>query len=179
MKSVQKLTLIILLLITASCREKVQLITPDVGVPQEYMNTHIKLTAPYGTNSFHLNDPISIFMETQLDKAIIFPNDLGMRVFLRSDESWIELQEIPTINSDGTMNETDIGLVPTFYSEGPQYLFPKGVMPDTIVAEPYPFFPKTIKSAYVRIVFVGHIYENRQATEQTVGAYIDISLSKR
>jgi hypothetical protein len=133
---------------------------PEIGVPSGYINTIVKVDAPKGYNDFKLNKPFAIEVTSISNDQIIFQSDLGARLFYLNDNQWVETTNLNGIYPDGTL------------------IFPKSrSYPDnTAGTTVFPNLPKTKQAVTVRVVVIGNIYKDGQATDQKTAAYVDVTL---
>jgi hypothetical protein len=104
----------------------------------------------------HKNDErFELVVRNLSNKAIIFPNDYGLRIFVLKDGTWNPVQN----NFDYADYEN---ILPVHED------FPPGL---AVVA--YPDIPGLREPTIIRIIMIGHA-ENNEA--DVVGGYIDITL---
>lgn len=138
-------------------------------VPINDMNTSMTMeySSDYTTNGLKIDSMIVLSVENQSQEAIILPHDNGTRLFVYSEEkaNWAEVQNRVTY---ATSVET--------------LLAPHGIFDPatnaiwTNIVYIIPDVPNEGKPVFVRVVVVGHIYQNGSATDKQVGAYTDIEL---
>jgi hypothetical protein len=134
--------------------------TPPVDVPAEALNTDIRVFALDGWNTFRIDDPLTLSVEVMGDDEIVFPPDFGVKMFLYDAGDWVEIEGVATE-----------------YSGGAFVLSPSNGNPllvgDTTV---FPILPDPDKPATLRIFVTGHFYRHGKATDERVGAYVDLVL---
>jgi hypothetical protein len=133
---------------------------PEIGIPEEEFNTKVRLSAPAGWNTFKTDDEIVLTVEVVSTNPVIFPNDYGARLFLWNNGQWLEIDD-EMINPEG-----EIIVSPA--NNDPRKLGAAGV---------YPVLPDPNKPAWVRIILIGNVYRNNEATDERVAAYIDVHLT--
>ena len=134
---------------------------PDVGVPPESLNTDVRLWAPEGLNTFKINEAIGLAVEVVGSEQVIFPRDFGNRMFLNEGGEWVEVENIPTDWGEG------------YFVLSPSRGDPKE-WADTRV---FPWFKELDRLVLLRVFVIGQVYRQGAATEDRVGAYVDVILS--
>lgn len=61
-----------------------------------YVNRQILLTAPNHTNTFRTFDPIYLELKHNSINEVVFRNNYNLRIFERTNESWVEINEKST-----------------------------------------------------------------------------------
>lgn len=145
----------------ASCRAEAQPVgMPSVDIPADALNEQIRLSAPAGWNTFKVDSPVGLLVEVTGTETIIFPPDFGIQPFRYSDGEWVEVEQVPTT-----------------YVHGDVIVPPSGGNPlVTGTARTFPILPDTDKPVLLRIFVFGHMYRDGTATDDKVGAYIDVLL---
>lgn len=157
----RKLLFILFLLVTISCTNGTYRDSPNVGIEEEYLNTHIRLVAPFAINSFKINDAIAISLEGISQETIFFSEGDGVKIFLEGREGWVEVENLESFTPDF-----------------PRYLYPyKGNPTESILIGVLPVLPDPTQPANLRIFIIGNIVEDLQVTDQKVGAFIDVTLT--
>ena len=134
---------------------------PEIGIPVESLNSQVNAFAPKGWNTFKVGDPITLEIYVIGNEEIIFPPDFGIRTFLYRDGNWTEVVES----------------VPVAYSHGDVILSPyRGNLFVSGTAVAFPILQNANDLMLLRIFVSGHIYRNGKATDEKVGAYVDVIL---
>lgn len=85
----------LLALLTASCTVNFMLSSPPVEVDPAYLNNQVRLVTvplwPMKTNQF-----LSLILEYRTDNEVVFPGDFNLTVFIQSDGSWMEIDDLTT-----------------------------------------------------------------------------------
>jgi hypothetical protein len=135
---------------------------PDIGVPTDKLNADLRLWAPSEINDYKINEPISLAVEVVGREQVIFARDYGNRMFRYMDGDWLEVENVPTN-----------------WGEGQFLLSPSNGDPlewgDTGV---FPWFEGVDGPIRLRIIVVGHTYRDGAPTQEKVGAYVDVTLTK-
>lgn len=156
------LTVLCLLMLTTACvlQPDVENV-PDVDIPVDELNSQVSVFAPKGWNTFKINDPIELEIYVTGNEKIIFPPDFGIKTFLYDNGEWIEVVET----------------VPITYPPGDVILPPSNGNPFmTGVARSFPILSDASEPTLLRIFVFGHIYRDGKATDEKVGAYVDVIL---
>lgn len=134
---------------------------PEIDIPAENLNVQVQVFAPKGWNTFKSNDPIELEIYVIGSEEIIFPPDFGVKTFLYDNGSWVEVIET----------------VPTTYSHGDVVLQPYNGNPFFAgAARAFPILPGANNPTLLRIFVFGNLYYNGEATNEKVGAYVDVIL---
>jgi hypothetical protein len=132
---------------------------PDIGIPDNEINSRFKLTAPEGWNTFKTGEVIGLSIAVISDDQIAFKTD-GAKIFLLEKETWVEIPNF--------MN----------YPQGYDLLSPSKNDPfkqgATVVV---PQIPDENGNALVRIILIGNIYRDGQITDELTAGYIDVKLT--
>ncbi len=149
------------LILAASCAPRAQPVgMPPIDFPVEALNEQVRLAAPAGWNSFEVNSPVGLVVEVVGPEAVIFPPDYGIRAFRYDGEEWVEVEQVPTT-----------------YAHGDVIVPPSGGDPlVTGATEIFPILPDTDKPLLLRIFVFGRVYREGEATDEEVGAYLDVVL---
>ena len=145
---------------TTNAEEPSSIPTPNIGI--EFQNQkYLEVTAPDGWNSFKTSKPVSLLIRNISDTQIVSDPDLDARIFVRTDDEWIEVQ-----NKTVYLNESPITLKPNknFDVTKTVSLFLLPDLPDDSVAYD------------VRIFVVGILIENGEEAKK-VASYIDLRLT--
>jgi hypothetical protein len=133
---------------------------PELGIPEEEFNTKVRLSAPAGWNTFKTDDVIGLAVEVISEEPVVFPHDYGARIFLWNNAEWLEIND-EMIHPEGE-------IIITSANNDPLNLGAASV---------YPVLPDPDKPAWVRIILIGNVYRNNEATDERVAAYIDVHLT--
>jgi hypothetical protein len=150
----------IILLSLFGCEKKTEMsaeLLSELGVPASEINTRLNLSAPAGLNTQKVGDIISIIVKVTSEDQVAFAKDFGARMFVNSNQKWIEVQnfmgyqDTKTLLSrkDGEFGEADLS----------------------------PVLPDPLKATTVRIFLVGNIFRDGKVTDQKTAGYIDINLT--
>lgn len=134
---------------------------PEIGIPAENLNVQVQVFAPKGWNTFKINEPIELEIYVTGSEEIIFPPDFGIKTFLYDTGNWVEILETVPIS----YSHKDVVLQP--YNGN---LFLAGA------ARAFPILPRANNPTLLRIFVFGHLYRNGEATDEKVGAYVDVIL---
>jgi hypothetical protein len=158
--------ILLLLIVMASCTEIPPTPSgakPDIGIPQDRINSEFKLSVPKVFNTLKIGDEIALNIYVVSKNQIAFGRDRGARIFLSKNNSW---EEVPNLMDYGDL-ESDLYIYKP-YSEDPFNMGAIGVIPD---------LPETGKSMRVRIFLVGSIYREGQLTDEKTASYVDVVLN--
>ena len=133
---------------------------PDVGVPAQHVNTEIRLWAPEELNSFKVNEPIWLAVEVVGKEDVVFPRDYGNRMFRYADGDWGEVENVPTDWGEGDFLLSPSNGDPMEWG-GPRV---------------FPWFESVDDPILLRILVVGSRYRGGVATDEKVGAFVDVAL---
>ena len=154
----------IITIVLASCSSAINLAeqpsiaTPVIGKDIQ-IGKYLEVTAPNGWNSFKTDDSISLEIRNISEGQISFGPDFGARIFVLSDQSWLEVKnKITYKNYPLTLDPTE-NYDPM--KTGATIVQPE--LPDYTV--PYD----------IRIFLVGDLIENGKEARK-VSSYIDIKL---
>ena len=130
---------------------------PGINISISEMNIAFRIDDPPAVKNSHKNDEILTLQAKNLsDIPIIFPGDLGLKIFRKQDKDWIRV--------DNLMH-SPVGEITLATNND----FPPGVVVMVI-----PYIPTIQTPETIRIVLVGH---KSDSPSDLVGAYIDILLS--
>lgn len=134
---------------------------PDVDIPVEDLNSQVSVFAPKGWNTFKVNEPIELEIYVTGSEKVIFPPDFGVKTFLYDNGEWIEVVET----------------VPITYPPGDVILPPSNGNPFMAGgARSFPILLDASDPTLLRIFVFGYIYRDGKATDEKVGAYVDVIL---
>jgi hypothetical protein len=133
---------------------------PELGIPVEEINTKVRISAPAGWNTFKTDDMVVLVVEVISEDPVVFPNDYGAQLFLWNKGQWVEIDD-DVINPEGEIIVSPV-------NNDPHNLGSAGVGP---------VLPDPDKPAWVRIILIGNVYRNNEATNERVAAYIDVHLT--
>jgi len=159
--------LILYLVICSSCvnRKKENSFAKIIPVPIQNMNYEITLSLPIINNNAivpKLGESITFEIDNHSKDLIKFPSNYGIKMF-RYDaigENWLEIKNITK-----------------YIPEGNRQVSPKGN--DSlgyIITGAFPDLPLSSNPVDIRIVVLGTIYQNDIATNNLVGAYLDVTV---
>jgi hypothetical protein len=133
---------------------------PKYDIPQENINTYVKIFAPKGWNEFIIGDPIAVVVDVIGKEILVFPADFNIQCFTYTDSKWseIEKEQIQRLN----------GKIIMFPSKGKPELIRSALI--------FPKINDQVDPLKLRVVIVGHIYIDGKSTDQLVGAYTDVKL---
>lgn len=155
-----------LIIFSASCGNGAPLSTesfPDIPIPINELNTKIRVEAAENFNSFLIGDSIGLDIELISNEVVAFPINLGARLFIYEDHTWIEVGNSVS------------------YPAVDGYIFllranddPFSKFTSTTVK---PILPNPNEPVTVRIFIIGNIYQNEQITDEQTGAFVDVRLT--
>jgi hypothetical protein len=131
---------------------------PPIDFQEAYLNQQIKLLVIPDWNTFKTTDSVGLKLLYNSQNRITLPENYNLRLFIKQDQGWLEIQEIPTER----------------YPPGDIILSPdKSSLGDDIVA----FNPKLadIKKQYTLRAYVFGNMETPDGIVK-VGAYVDVVL---
>jgi|RhiMetdeSRZDD1v2_1073273.scaffolds.fasta_scaffold49361_1 hypothetical protein len=155
----------IITIVLSSCSSAINLAeqpsiaTPAIGTYIQ-IGKYLEVTAPNGWNSFKTDDSISLEVRNISDGQITFGPDFGARIFVLTDESWVEVKNKITYKNDPLILDPSENYDPL--KTGATIVQPE--LSDYSV--PYD----------IRIFLIGDLIENGKA-ERKVSSYIDLKLS--
>lgn len=155
------LLLATLVLVAACAGEQPPTGMPPVDIPLEVLNTEVRVFYLEGWNTFRIDDPVALSVEVVGDEQVIFPPDFGVRMFLYSEGMWVEIEGVPTEYRGGS------------FVLSPSHGDPFEVG-DTSV---FPIVPDKGTPALLRVFVTGHVYRDGKATDERVGAFVDLTLN--
>jgi hypothetical protein len=145
-----------ILLLSSACQDNIrQEEFPDLPIPVEELNTQVSVFAPSGANTFQINDDIFVAVKVIGEDTLIFPPDFGAVVYRYEDKEWTKVEGIPVTYRHG------------------DWIIPPGLDGSDWVS------PKPLKFSHtvlLRIFVFGHVYRDGKATDEMVGAYVDVVL---
>lgn len=68
---------------------------PPVDLQDEYVNQQIKLLVPAQFNSYKTTSPVVLEVQYYSNNDITFPNNYNVRIFKKTSNGWMEIQEQP------------------------------------------------------------------------------------
>lgn len=143
----------------SGCNRQANTLVPDIGIPEEEMNSRVQLEAPEGWNTFKNGEVIGLNIIVISDDQIAIKSD-GAKIFLLQDGVW---EEIPNLL------KYPAGF--NLFSPSKDDPFEQGAI--AIL----PQIPKEVQTVKLRIVLIGNIYRNGQITDDQTAAYIDVELT--
>jgi hypothetical protein len=148
--------LILQMLLMGCSRTEVK--PPEINVDKENVNQQILLRAPKNFNTFKTTDDINLELKYNTQYEIVFPNDYNLKMFLQTDDHWVEIHEIPTIR----------------LPEGNIVLSPNALMPAVENIFVSPDLPDYNLKYYLRVYVIGTMNINDEDIK--VAAYADVTL---
>jgi hypothetical protein len=151
---------IFLLILMVGCRQvSTEPQMPELGIPEDEINSRFLIKAPAGWNTFKVGKVIVLDVEVTSNDQVEFDYANGIRIFALEGNEWIEIQNL--------MN----------YPEGSILLSPaKGDPFKTGGVGVVPLLEKSNDKVTLRIVLIGTIYKDGQKTNELTAAYVDILL---
>ncbi|MEW6403490.1 MAG: hypothetical protein AB1649_16965 [Chloroflexota bacterium] len=134
--------------------------TPDIEIEvqnQEYL----EVTAPEGWNSYKTIEPVALLIRNISETGIVADADFGARIFLHSEDEWIEVQNKAVYPSTDPINLE------------PNKEFDPMKVEELIV---FPDLPDDSVVSQIRIFLVGTLVRNEKESE-TVATFIDMTLT--
>jgi hypothetical protein len=151
----------LLLLFLGSCIRSELPEIKVIDLPQDELNSKLIIDTPRGWNDFKLGNTITLTIKNISSDTIIFDPYYGVRVFVFEDRGeWREVD-----NQLISLTTHDVTLEP--------------VSVDTNAMGTTSILPKISErknKILVRIFVIGYIYENKEKTDLSTGASIDIVL---
>jgi hypothetical protein len=144
---------------TPKLAETLSIPTPDIGIDVQN-GKHLEVTAPNGWNSFKTNKPISLEIRNISKEQIILDQSFGARIFVRTEDQWIEVKNKEIYEND------QITLVPD-ENHDPLKTASTFIRPD---------LADYSTETYIRIFVIGTLIENGKETNK-VASYIDVNLN--
>jgi hypothetical protein len=121
----------------------------------------LEVSAPDGWNSFKTNESIALLIRNISDTQIVVPPDFDTKIFVRTDNEWIEVQ-----NKTVYLNESPFTLEPNKNFDATK-IASFVVLPD---------LPDYSVPSEIRIFVVGTLIENGKESKK-VASYIDLTLN--
>jgi hypothetical protein len=129
---------------------------PGVDLPMKAFNQKIVLQdTPQAQNSYELGSIYVLVLRNKSSEEIIFPSDVGLKIFTKSGDQWSEVEN--------RMTYPDLEMIlPTDYK-----------LPGGIVTDFSPYISGLDASTKIRVIVVGRV---KDQPDELVGAYIDLPL---
>jgi hypothetical protein len=148
------LQLIVLCFMLVACSSSVEESSAPVNFDDKHINQEIVLVAPGYSNTFKSTDAISVEITNTSSYDVGFQNNFSIRLFLKSNNEWTEVAEVPT----------------TRLPEGDVLLSPKATKTTYIM----PDLPRDADTYSLRIYVFGATKGNK---EFAVAAFTDLKLN--
>jgi hypothetical protein len=145
-----------LFLFLAACVENI--VPPPINISDEFVNQQIKIRLSPVLNTLKTSDVITLELKYNSNNVIVLPYDYNLRIFEKSSDGWVEIQEIPTDRSP----KDDILLAPDIWMPAVEVIF---VAPD---------LKDYSKSYRLRVYVIGEMQTGDG--KQDVAAYVDFEL---
>jgi len=145
-------------ILTGSSVEPSSIPTPNIYVETE-IGKYLEVTAPNYWNSFKTNEAITLDIQNISDKPITYDSDFDARIFVLTDDKWIEAKNKLIYENDQFILASSEGSVLEKFA--------------TIYVQPELLDYSVI--SYIRIYVAGNLIENEIETKK-VASYIDIQL---
>jgi hypothetical protein len=124
------------------------------------LNTKLRVYAPESVNDFKITSGVTIVIDNLTNDLIkLYPPGEGIKLFVKTNNGWREIKDLMYTYPPSS----EIGIAP------PHDNLPGGSM--------FSVSPDVSERTTVRIVLIGHIYQNGEPTNQKVGAYTDVTVS--
>lgn len=124
------------------------------------LNTKLRVYAPESVNDFKIKSGVTIVIDNLTNDLIkLYPPAEGIKLFVKSNNGWMEIKNLMNYHP----SSSEIGIAP------PHDNLPGGSM--------FSVSPDVSERTTVRIVLIGHIYQNGEPTNSKVGAYTDVTVS--
>ena len=159
-----------LLISLAACsnkasKQKENLFTKLLPISTGDMNDEIKLSLPGLERGFYkpkIGEFITLVLNNQSNKTIVFPADYGLKMYLYNDEDqeWIEVKNLEKYSPEENKQVSPID---------------EGSLSQLLVSA-LPGLDKTSNPIDLRVMVIGTIYKDGTPTDKQVGAYTDITL---
>lgn len=131
----------------------------DFGVPDDEVNTRIRLSIPEEINTLKIGDDIAIDVEIISSTPVSFQFDYGAKMFVQNNDAWVKIENL------------------TEYPPGDLLLFPAhGDYFKHGLALMYPIISDNTQSVKIRVILQGFIVEDSIVTNKKTVAYIDLDL---
>ena len=145
------------LLMTACVSHRTDEYMPDVDMSLSEMNKNVSLSAPPDLNTLKTCDLIFVDVKINSGAKIIFAPDFGAKLFRADDDIWIELED-------------------SMERQNNQVVLPSNSNFASNLAVFAPVFSTYSEPQNIRIIVTGHIFRHGEKTDESVGAFIDLSL---
>ncbi len=159
-----------LLISLAACsnkasKQKEDSFTKLLPIPTGDMNDEIKLSLPGLERGFYkpkIGEFITLVLNNQSNKTIVFPADYGLKMYLYNNEkqTWIEVKNLEKYSTEEYKQVSPID---------------EGSLSQILVSA-LPSLDKTSDPIDMRVMVIGTIYKDGTPTDKQVGAYTDITL---
>jgi hypothetical protein len=132
---------------------------PVEGIPDDYINSHIRIISPGGWNKFIIGEPIAISIENISEEIIVFPGDFNIQSYSFSESGWVLHNKAFEYGLDGN-----------------RYLCPSLDGNRKTAAKAFYPIIELDETINLRIVITGHVFRDGKPTDILVGAFTDIRL---
>lgn len=159
-----------LLISLAACSNKVSKQKEDaflklIPIPMGDMNDEVKLSLPGLERGFYkpkIGEFITLELNNQSNKVIVFPADYGLKMYLynNEDQTWIIVKNLEKYSPEENKQISPLG---------------EGSLSQLLVSA-LPGLDKTLNPIDMRVVVIGTIYKDGTPTDKQVGAYTDITI---
>jgi hypothetical protein len=166
-----RLVIFLLLIISlAACSNKAKQQKEDsftklLPIPTGDMNDEIKLSLPGLERGFYkpkIGEFITLVLNNQSNKIIVFPADYGLKMYLYNyeEQTWIEVKNLEKYSTEENNQVSPIN---------------EGSLSQILVSA-LPSLDTTSDPIDMRVMVIGTIYKDGIPTDKQVGAYMDITL---
>jgi hypothetical protein len=166
-----KIIIVLSLLISlAACsnkesKQKEDSFTKLLPIPMGDMNDEIKLSLPGLERGFYkpkIGEFITLVLNNQSNKIIVFPPDYGLKMYLYNNEeqTWIEVKNLEKYSTEENKQVSPID---------------EGSLSQILVSA-LPSLDTTSDPIDMRVMVIGTIFKDGISTDKQVGAYTDITL---
>ncbi|MFT3894865.1 MAG: hypothetical protein QM730_24815 [Anaerolineales bacterium] len=165
MKLCKSAIMSLMIIIFSSCsqasglEESPSILTPDIGVDNQNEN-YLQVTAPKGWNTYKNSEPISLEIQNISDKRISSGPDFGARIFVLTENGWVEVKNKVVYQKDGFILNPNENYVP----ERIAAIF---VQPDLLDYS---------VPTQLRIYVIGNLLEDGKVVKE-IASYVDIELN--
>ena len=145
--------------LTQNTAKPTTIATPNVDIETQ-IGKYLAVTAPKGWNSFKTNEQIALDIQNISEKPITSDIDFDARIFLLSNDEWIEVKNKTIYENDQITLVSDRDNIAENFA--------------TVIVKPD--LPNYEVTSNIRIYVSGNLVENEKETKR-VASYIDIQLN--
>ncbi len=134
---------------------------PELGIQTEEYNTHLRLSAPNGWNSFSTQDSIGLRFEVIGNESVAIDPRTGVFLYMLQDDQWIEVSNLTKYPG---------------ITESLIYQPAQGIESNKGSLGVRPVLTDYEQNITLRVVLIGYIVINGDVTSEEVAGYMDLSL---